>query len=273
MGSVAHRIRGRVSLCGWLVAVATIGRVGHTQGPAAEDAYVLHVQAAGECGSADDVRRRIDALVGGRPSAAESVVVEVQMEVTDTGWAVAITVERAGAVAQRRLAASTCEAALEAASLVAAMAIDPEALGPDPDRDPDPEPEPTPDVVPAAQPEPVPARDPDPDSSPDSVKEPSALRVAADLGGGVAVGVVPGASGLLRAAASLGTRKLGGDVRGELRPAPCRRQRRIGFRWGASAAVDGGRRRLFRRPRSTTGLGIPPLRDVPRRRDARSRVW
>lgn len=157
------------------------------------------------CGSATEFRQRIDEYRLDAPIPAGGVDVRVDITGEDAGWTVALQVLLDQGVLERSFAASSCETGLDAAALMVAISLDPEAVAdqlqprPEPETEPEPEPEPKPE--PKLELEPV---SPAP-SAPPELPPPDdpRLGLVAQLGGLVGLGELPGVGGGVTASVGL----------------------------------------------------------------------
>jgi hypothetical protein len=170
--------------------------VGPTDEPVAE-AYALAVR--GPCANATEVRTRIDALIG--PGDRPATRIEVDFVVQAEAWVVELALEIDGATSRRRLPAESCAAAVDAAVLVSALAIDPDAIERLPPEEPaDPPIEPEPELEPPrAAPLATPPTPPPPPPEP---------RVwwSVEVGAGGSVGIGPRVAPAVRTSGSVGGR-------------------------------------------------------------------
>jgi hypothetical protein len=123
----------------------------------------------------------------------------VELQRGDATWSVQLQLELDGESSGRRLEAESCDAALDAAALVVALAIDPDAVT-DPPALEDPEP-PVP-ATPANAPDPAPFP-----PRPDPPRVSPRVHWAVDLGGAAAVRVAAPAAGGVQARGSAGGRR------------------------------------------------------------------
>ena len=177
----------------------------------AGDPFSLDWAAPPGCPTGEAVYARIAAAIG----AVEGPTLQARAEIEQHGdgtFGLTLALSRRGEPeGTRTLQGPTCEAVSDAAILIVAIAIDPdaaEALAPDPEPEPspEPEPEPVPEPSPEPPPEPIPEPPPEPIPEPQPVPEPDAapapprpagppLRVDGVLGGGLAVGTLPSLGG------------------------------------------------------------------------------
>lgn len=181
----------------------------------ASDPFTLEWTAPAGCPSEDDARGRIAAALG----EVDAPTLRAQASITQTEdgmFALALTLGRDGEPpGTRTLEGASCAEVADAAVLVIAIAIDPNAaaalLEPEPtvpepppvppEPDPEPKPEPDPEPDPTPPPEPTPPREPATHSTPGRAAPPSdpSLDLGVDtlVQGGAALGVLPSASGMV----------------------------------------------------------------------------
>ena len=147
---------------------------------AADDgAYEVRWDAPPQCGTADDVRAEVSRL-GVVPRQSEDAPLSVSGTVArndDGTWRLTLVVDRGGRPRARALEAASCQALVDSAAFIIAIALDPSVGG----EEPTPPPEP---AEPEAPPEPEPPERAAP--SPDRT-----LWLAVQAGGGVRVGAWP----------------------------------------------------------------------------------
>ncbi|MGH1348402.1 MAG: hypothetical protein ACRBN8_43015 [Nannocystales bacterium] len=170
--------------------------------------FTLEWTAPQGCPAQDEAKQRLAAALGetsGSPLDARAVITET----SDARFQLALTLSRDGeAAGTRTLEGETCAEVSDAALLIVAIAIDPNAAEaltatePVPEPEPEPEPEPIPEPEPVAEPEPEPVPEPEPEPEPEPDLEPvptPPVPVGVDLvlGGGFGLGVLPSVGGVV----------------------------------------------------------------------------
>lgn len=200
----------------------------------AQDRLALTWTAPEGCPDDAMVRAEVVRLLGGAIPAGEPVAAEGTTEATAGAFRLTLRTRMNDADGERVLEAAACGELADAAALIVALMIDPEAVAEAPSAEPGPEPEPelpdtrerrlevrtelaTPDGP--AEPEPEPAPEPEPEPAPEP--EPETLAGFLALGGGLDVGSVPGVSGWLWLEGGFGIPILDGRLRvGAVLPQP-----------------------------------------------------
>ncbi len=185
------------------------------------DPFTLEWTAPDGCPTQDDVQQRLAAALeatAGPPLDARAVIVATQ----DEQFRLELSLGRDGVTEGTRiLEGETCAEVSDAAVLIVAIAIDPNAaealipLEPEPEPAAAPDPAVVPEPAPAAEPEPEPETATQPVPEPAAVTQPGAapvltapvprlaVRVDAAIGGGLDVGILPSVGGVLSVLAAL----------------------------------------------------------------------
>jgi len=176
-----------------LLAAALLGAQVPAAAPHGDDTYALEV--VGTCVASADLRARIDHILGAGAYPQRRIGAAFAPE-GPKGWSVDLTLEIEATTSTRRLEAESCRAAVDAAALVIALAIDPDAIARLPEEPAPPEPAP-----PAPVPPPAPSPPP---QQPPAAPRSSPLEITGGLGVGLAAGLLPALTGAARLSAELG---------------------------------------------------------------------
>jgi hypothetical protein len=121
-----------VLFAAWLAASAPVPIEGPGQGPSAEPTPAAGVEltwsAPEGCPPVEDVRARLDALLGDREAGAPFVRLEATVSRKDGTFALQMRTETASGTNTHALSSPDCQALADGAALVAAVAADPLAV-------------------------------------------------------------------------------------------------------------------------------------------------